>query len=133
MIPVRDHADYKGSVHVNPSGPEGSGTESIKMGGLGQNVESTIIGDSFDVLGFDPCGIGGRMPRLDCFATTSERSMWDIREGLQLLNASDNGLLSFYAAQAKVVGDQYEELQVSRGDKLRRNLRWSALTMRPFL
>ena len=103
----------------------------MKMEGHGQNVESTIIGDSFDVLGFDPCGIGGRMPRLDCFATTSERSMWDIREEFRLLNASDDGLLKFYAARGKVVGDQYEEL--SRGDKLRRNLRWSALTMRPFL
>ena len=104
------------------------------MEGHGQNVESTIIGDSFDVLGFDPCGIGGRMPRLDCFATTSERSMWDIREEFQLLNASDDGLLNseLYAARVKVVGDRYApELSV---DKLRRNfLRWSALTMRPFL
>ncbi|KAM5543356.1 hypothetical protein V8D89_003230 [Ganoderma adspersum] len=45
----------RGSVLVNPGGPGGSGTELV--GVLGQNL-STIVGDKFDVLGFDPPGIG---------------------------------------------------------------------------
>ena len=114
MIPARDHADYKGSVLVNPGGPGGSGTESIGNQG---SLISSIIGDSFDVIGFDPRGIGASTPRLDCFATDLERSMWIVREGHQLLNASDDALLSLYAARAKVVGDRCAQISsATEGD-----------------
>ena len=107
MIPARDHAGYKGSVLVNPGGPGGSGTEYI--GDQGSLISSTI-GDSFDVIGFDPRGIGASTPRLDCFATELERNMWNVQEGQQLLNASDEPLLGFYAARAKVVGERCAQL-----------------------
>ncbi|KAM5533056.1 hypothetical protein V8D89_013271 [Ganoderma adspersum] len=55
MIPARNRTDYRGTVLMNPGGPGGCGTELI--GVLGQNLP-TIVGDKFDVLGFNPRGIG---------------------------------------------------------------------------
>ncbi|KAM5543350.1 hypothetical protein V8D89_003224 [Ganoderma adspersum] len=118
MIPARDRANYKGSILINPGGPGGSGTKSMELGGPGQIV-STIVGDSFDVLGFDPRGIGASTPRLDCFTTGLERDMWSMQEGPQLLNASDDALLNFYAARAKVEGDRCAQLSVVQGDVAR--------------
>ena len=110
MIPARDHVNYLGTVLVNPGGPGGSGTELI--GVLGQNL-STIAGDKFDVLGFDPRGIGASTPRLDCFGSKAARDVWNTQEGYQLLNASDDALLNFYKARAKVVADRCAQLSSS--------------------
>ena len=110
MIPARDRANYLGTVLVNPGGPGGSGTE--LLGVLGQNL-STIVGDKFDVLGFDPRGVGASTPRLDCFGSKAARDIWNTQEGYQLLNASDDALLNFYKARAEVVGDRCARLSSS--------------------
>ena len=44
---------YRGSVLINPGGPGGSGVDIVLE--LGREAQ-TIIGTSFDVIGFDPRG-----------------------------------------------------------------------------
>ncbi|KAM5533228.1 hypothetical protein V8D89_013093 [Ganoderma adspersum] len=114
MIPARDRFNYKGTVLVNPGGPGESATGDF-MTLFGPNI-STVVGDSFDVLGFDPRGVGASTPRLDCFASGAARDIWNLQEGNQLLNASDDGLLEFYAARAKVLGDRCAQRSAAEGD-----------------
>ncbi|KAI1785891.1 alpha/beta-hydrolase [Ganoderma leucocontextum] len=106
MIPARDRTNYRGAVLINPGGPGGSGTELVAR--RGQNI-STIVGDSFDVLGFDPRGVGASTPRLDCFSSKSQRDIWYTQEGHQFLNASDEGVLGLYKARQRLVGDRCAE------------------------
>ncbi|KAI1785869.1 alpha/beta-hydrolase [Ganoderma leucocontextum] len=113
MIPARSHANYSGTVLVNPGGPGESGTDF--MGLLGQSISDTV-GDSFDVLGFDPRGVGASTPRLDCFTTQSERDIWNTQDGHQLLNVSDDALLNLYVARAKVVGERCAQRSAAEGD-----------------
>ena len=114
MIPARDRTNYKGTILVNPGGPGESATSDF-MTLFGPNI-STIVGDSFDVLAFDPRGVGASTPRLDCFASGAARDIWNLQEGHQLLNASDDGLLEFYAARAKVLGDRCAQRSAAEGD-----------------
>lgn len=126
MIPARDRANYRGSVLVNPGGPGGSGTELIGI--LGQNL-STIIGDKFDVLGFDPRRIGESTPHLDCFGSKAAWDIWNSQEGYQLLNTSDDALLNFYKARAKAVGDRCVQLGSSTEADIVRFMGTASVTM----
>ena len=46
--------DYKGPIFFNPGGPGNSGVEFMLADG---NLLRTIVGDSFDVVSFDPRGM----------------------------------------------------------------------------
>ncbi|HJU48285.1 MAG TPA: alpha/beta hydrolase, partial [Gaiellaceae bacterium] len=56
--------DRIGSVFVNPGGPGGGGVEFV-LSGFGEFL-SGQLGGRFDIVGFDPRGIGGSDP-LHCF------------------------------------------------------------------
>jgi len=49
-----------GSLVLNPGGPGGSGTQAAAY------ASATLGGGPFDVVGFDPRGIGASTPRVDC-------------------------------------------------------------------
>ncbi|HEX4360030.1 MAG TPA: alpha/beta fold hydrolase [Pseudonocardia sp.] len=59
-----------GSLVVNPGGPGGSGTE--LAAGLADQVRNTPLGERFDLVGFDPRGIGSSEPLIKC-STGRER------------------------------------------------------------
>lgn len=59
-----------GSLLVNPGGPGASGMSSAA--GLTGAVEGTEIGRRFDIVGFDPRGIGASEPPVEC-RTTEEQ------------------------------------------------------------
>ena len=60
--PAGDPAKRIGSLLVNPGGPGGSGVDMVRFDGTGLPAE---VLDAFDVVGFDPRGIGQSEP-LDC-------------------------------------------------------------------
>lgn len=86
----------KGSIFVNPGGPGGSGYRSFSaisftlisrslMTSLPPPVEFTfrvgpslslIIQDSYDIIGFDPRGIGLTVPAMRCFPTLREETLF---------------------------------------------------------
>ena len=103
MIPARDRSNYRGTVLINPGGPGGSGTSLLER--FGKNI-STIVGDSFDVLGFDPRGVGMSTPVLNCFSSKSQRDIWVSQVGHQFLNASDDAVLGIYRSRQRVVGER---------------------------
>ena len=89
IIPATDLDNYRGTIFLNPGGPGGSGLGLIER--TGANI-SRIVGPSFDVLSFDPRGIGRTTPQASCFETPSQRAIWATQEGHQLVDASDEAL-----------------------------------------
>ncbi|KAI0369639.1 alpha/beta-hydrolase [Pilatotrama ljubarskyi] len=105
MIPAANRENHLGTLLVNPGGPGGSGTDFIAR--RGEQV-SRIVGDSFDVLGFDPRGIGASTPSARCFETDSQRKLWNLQEDGRLLNLTD-GSVEMYRARERLVAARCEE------------------------
>ncbi|NKQ57402.1 alpha/beta hydrolase [Amycolatopsis sp. K13G38] len=61
-----DPADRIGSLVVDPGGPGGSGMEVAAR--LGPTVANQAIGLRFDLVGFDPRGVGASQPRVRCLS-----------------------------------------------------------------
>ncbi|KAF5372034.1 hypothetical protein D9615_008127 [Tricholomella constricta] len=107
----RDSPDYRGPILINPGGPGGSGIDTVTLEG---RLLSQIVGPQFDVLGFDPRGVGRSTPRASFFETAVERELFGghdgVRESLSVLNTSADGLARAWA-RAKIVGQLAGERQ----------------------
>ena len=64
-VPARDQADKVGSLVVNPGGPGGSGVEYAAAAPV---VFGDVLPRYFDIVGFDPRGVGQSTP-LQCAGT----------------------------------------------------------------
>ncbi|KAJ3506934.1 hypothetical protein NLJ89_g6589 [Agrocybe chaxingu] len=53
---------YRGPVLINPGGPGGSGVEYV-LSPIGSDIAS-VIGEEFDLVGFDPRGVANSTPRI---------------------------------------------------------------------
>ncbi len=62
--------DRIGSLIINPGGPGASGMSAAA--GLGAQVGRSALGERFDLVGFDPRGIGASQPQVRCL-TDAER------------------------------------------------------------
>lgn len=67
---VRASGDKIGSLLMNPGGPGGSGVEF--MAGQAQSFGALDLAERFDLIGFDPRGIGKSTPQIRCL-TDQER------------------------------------------------------------
>ncbi|KAJ7723249.1 hypothetical protein B0H16DRAFT_1385505 [Mycena metata] len=67
----------KGTVFLNPGGPGGSGTR------LATQTFADLIGDDWDLLGFDPRGINKTTPQVQCFNSSSDFNFFDANTVLQ--------------------------------------------------
>lgn len=68
LLRAKARGDKIGSLLVNPGGPGASGASFVAS--LGPVWDNTPVGDRFDVIGFDPRGVGASTPRVDCFTDT---------------------------------------------------------------
>ncbi len=68
-VPASDSANRIGSLFVNPGGPGGSGV-GLVLGGFGAFLDARL-GGRFDIVGFDPRGVGASDP-LRCFPSEDE-------------------------------------------------------------
>ena len=100
---------YRGSILINPGGPGGSGVDAALAYGL---AVQSIIGDDFDIIGFDPrgkysivvhhtgqllmahAGVSRTTPGIDAFRGANlQRQVWGIRDlGAPTLNDSAEAL-----------------------------------------
>jgi len=62
-LPAADPAQRIGSLVINPGGPGGSG---IQYALTARSAIPAVIRDRFDVVGFDPRGVGDSVPALHC-------------------------------------------------------------------
>ncbi|TFK22816.1 hypothetical protein FA15DRAFT_671144 [Coprinopsis marcescibilis] len=82
---------YKGPVLLNPGGPGGSGVDLVVRAAP---LFSVILGPQFDVVGFDPRGVGISTPGPSYFNNSIQRTVFSQRsEGI----ISDSGVGRFWA------------------------------------
>lgn len=62
---LRATSDAQGSLLIDPGGPGGSGTQMVAS--TQPLWQSNPIAKRFDIVGFDPRGIGSSTPSLDCY------------------------------------------------------------------
>ncbi|QRV92027.1 Abhydrolase domain-containing protein [Ceratobasidium sp. AG-Ba] len=93
-----------GTLFLNPGGPGGSGVEFV----VGGDVIMNTVGGQYDLVSWDPRGVGYSVPLAECFATgTEENAFWEgtiPRAGLEARgNFTDPGdLEAFYAQEPEV-------------------------------
>lgn len=83
-VPVNDPR-YRGPVVTNPGGPGGSGVASVRYGG--PTFQSIVSGtfpqnegpNFYDMLSFDPRGVGATLPSIDCSGTFNQYQPWLMR------------------------------------------------------
>ncbi|KAH7341643.1 TAP-like protein-domain-containing protein [Rhizoctonia solani] len=65
-----------GTIFVNPGGPGSGGLDMILGGGAPRISQAS--GGQYDIISWDPRGVGKTIPRADCFATgTEENLFWE--------------------------------------------------------
>ncbi|PPQ73621.1 hypothetical protein CVT24_007620 [Panaeolus cyanescens] len=79
-----DHPDYRGPILFNPGGPGGSGITFLSSNA---NHLAKILGPQFDLVSFDPRGVGASLPRASFYKSNFERSIWGA--GLRPLHDDD--------------------------------------------
>ncbi|GJJ06111.1 hypothetical protein Clacol_000300 [Clathrus columnatus] len=72
-IPAKNKKNYRGPILFNPGGPGGSGVELINS--RGKDFQQ-LIGDEFDIVGFDPRGVSATTPAVSAFSDNIERAYW---------------------------------------------------------
>jgi pimeloyl-ACP methyl ester carboxylesterase len=65
MLPAADPGERIGSLVVNPGGPGGSG---VQYALAARSAISPAILDRFNIVGFDPRGVGGSQPAVHCMS-----------------------------------------------------------------
>ncbi|KAF9442532.1 hypothetical protein P691DRAFT_738881 [Macrolepiota fuliginosa MF-IS2] len=77
------HSRYRGPILFNPGGPGGSGISLINQYG---DLLAQVLGDEFDIVGFDPRGVGRSTPKVNFFgsAASGEKELWGY-EGLYVI------------------------------------------------
>ncbi|KAJ7923466.1 TAP-like protein-domain-containing protein, partial [Mycena leptocephala] len=73
-----DSPAFRRPILVNPGGPGGSGVDLVAVRGA---QLSTVLGPEYDVIGFDPRGIGRSTPRVSFFESRAEREIWSRSSG----------------------------------------------------
>lgn len=73
VLRQRASGERIGSLVMNPGGPGGSGVGLVAS--IGGRLADTAIGRRFDLIGFDPRGVGASLPAIDCI-TDAE---WEIQ------------------------------------------------------
>ncbi|KAF4574326.1 hypothetical protein EYR40_005954 [Pleurotus pulmonarius] len=71
--PLAGTDQYRGPILMNPGGPGGSGVDMVVGGGA---VLSQLLGPNFDVVSFDPRGVGFSTPRASFFPTEAQRQLF---------------------------------------------------------
>ncbi|TKX18773.1 hypothetical protein C1H76_9034 [Elsinoe australis] len=105
-----DDPNYRGPILINPGGPSGSGVEfAYRAGSL---LQSAVQGEFpsaenryFDIVGFDPRGVGLTSPAVQCTGTYQWAQLWRLRileEGT--LTSSDAALGRLWSMMRAVSG-----------------------------
>jgi pimeloyl-ACP methyl ester carboxylesterase len=101
MVPARDRANYKGAILYNPGGPGSSGTSYVQRRG---NALSAIARDYYDIIGFDPRGVGATTPQAQCFDSESQYRIWELQR--RPLNASDYETVLYAKSRSMLLGER---------------------------
>ncbi|KAL4259938.1 Serine protease/Carboxylesterase S33 [Pleurotus pulmonarius] len=96
--PLAGTDDYKGPIIIIPGGPGGSGVELIVDNSA---VLPQVLGANFDIVSFDPRGVGRSTPRASFFDTEAQRRFFDT--SFDVINATSDSLARIWA-RAQITG-----------------------------
>ncbi|KAK3362438.1 TAP-like protein-domain-containing protein [Lasiosphaeria hispida] len=69
---------YRGPIIFNPGGPGGSGIWALRDHGADLQA---IVGDDYDIVSFDPRGVGASTPRIECWGGNArDRAVWELQD-----------------------------------------------------
>ncbi|KZT53796.1 alpha/beta-hydrolase [Calocera cornea HHB12733] len=92
-----------GTLFLNPGGPGGSGVNFVYR--TGRNI-SELLDGRYDIVSWDPRGINGTTPRVECFASQTEQDIYYAHSaqeyGLYLANASNPEERASFVEQVKL-------------------------------
>ncbi|PBK65608.1 alpha/beta-hydrolase [Armillaria solidipes] len=72
-LPAQSETEYKGTVLINPGGPGGSGVAALISF---NTLAVSVIGNQYDIVGFDPRGVANSTPRAEFFLSKEEHYQW---------------------------------------------------------
>ncbi|QBS40674.1 alpha/beta hydrolase [Nocardia sp. CS682] len=72
-LPATDPAQKIGDLVVNPGGPGGAGTQFVALEGAEPGLFPGGLRQRFDLIGFDPRGVGTSRPSIQCDADLANR------------------------------------------------------------
>ncbi|KAK0715933.1 Alpha/Beta hydrolase protein [Lasiosphaeris hirsuta] len=97
VVPSTDPS-FGGTVLINPGGPGGAGTEMVLL--FGKYLQGILDGEKhYEILGFDPRGIGRTTPSASCYTDDLNRLVDAVQQGgMPLIGSGDVGLNLHYQA-----------------------------------
>lgn len=85
-------------------GPGGSGVETVRNRG---SALQKVVGSEFDVVGFDPRGVGRTLPRVSFFLSETEKTEWTL-DNPPLVNSTLDATARLYE-RMRLLGDIAKE------------------------
>jgi pimeloyl-ACP methyl ester carboxylesterase len=101
-IKLASNASDAQDILVNPGGPGGSGVDLVLSSGP---TISQYLGPSYNIISFDPRGVGQSGPSLDCFPNATEAKLRFEETFGRPVDSQDPGSLSDEFAKAGAYGD----------------------------
>lgn len=96
-IATTDKKAYKGPIFMNPGGPGGSGIWALKDHGA--QLQAIVGAANYDIVTFDPRGIGASVPRIECWGSRQKRHDWAM-QAPPVIDAHAGGLYDAWARAA---------------------------------
>ena len=133
MIRIRSRTQQHrlGSLVINPGGPGGSGIDTAvylsfgeKLGGL-----PTAVTDQFDIVGFDPRGVGRSDP-IKCIANADQDESFAVDPD-PVTQAAFDGIVALNQRIATGCGQKYgDQLPTFSTEQAARDIRYALRSMR---
>ncbi|KAI0031333.1 alpha/beta hydrolase fold-domain-containing protein [Vararia minispora EC-137] len=119
-------SEYRGPLLFNPGGPGESGVDFLT--GPEASTLQTRLGDKYDIVGFDPRGVGRSTPAADVFGSTLRAALWG-ENSLQttLPPLSQPGNVGLTLAKAQIANTIYGQTGASYLSYI--NTPWTAQDM----
>ncbi|KAM6503183.1 TAP-like domain containing protein, partial [Amanita muscaria] len=106
---------YKGPILFNPGGPGGSGVQFVLEVAP---IFRAILGNAFDLVGFDPRGVSRSLPAVSFFNSSADRDVFLSRLSVySVINASTNSIAEGVAG-AHIIGALAEATNSNTGGYL---------------
>jgi pimeloyl-ACP methyl ester carboxylesterase len=100
IVPDSDPS-FGGTIITNPGGPGGSGIEQVRVGG--HRYQSIVDGyRHYEIMSFDPRGVGHTTPKLDCYGDIFSRIAASIQG--QSMGTVDISLDALRRQHARLLG-----------------------------
>ncbi|KAL4257974.1 Serine protease/Carboxylesterase S33 [Pleurotus pulmonarius] len=114
--PLAGTEEYKGPILLNPGGPGASGVEMVEGSG---EMFSQLLGPNFDIVSFDPRGIGFSTPRGSVFPTEAQRQLYLERDMLRIVEAHGEEKIRYWGfSYGTVLGATFAALFPDRIERL---------------